>query len=120
MKVNKIEQSSISADDVLIYKERVSKLEGIYFNGSDVNINKRIISIRLGNKEDELTLVNPKIISKADNQVVYFEKDTNKENKIRKTISVPWLVIETDNLGKVEFKAEKTEWKDAEEFFGDV
>jgi hypothetical protein len=120
MKVNKIEQSSISADDVLIYKERVSKLEGIYFNGSDVNINKRIISIRLGNKEDELTLVNPKIISKADNQVVYFEKDTNKENKIRKTIRVPWLVIETDNLGKVEFKAEKTEWKDAEEFFGDA
>ena len=120
MKVNKIEASNISTDDVSVYKEKVSKLEGIFFNGSDVDIDKRIITIRLGNKEDELTLVNPKIISKAENQVVYFEKDTNKENKVRKTIRHPWLVIETDNLGKVEFKAEKTEWKDANEFFGDA
>ena len=100
------------------YKELISKLEGVVFNASDVNIDKRIITIRIGNKEDELTLVNPKPISKSDTPVVYFEKDTLK-NKVRKTIRYPWFVVETDNLGKVEFKSEKTDWKDADDFFGD-
>ena len=119
MKVKKIENSSITADDVFTYKEAISKLEGVVFNASDVGINKRIITIRLGNKQDELTLVNPKPISKSETPVVYFEKDTHK-NKVRKTIRYPWFVIETDNLGKVEFKSEKTDWKDADEFFGDA
>jgi hypothetical protein len=33
--------------------------------------------------------------------LVYFERDSNK-NKVRKTIRSPYLVIETDNLGKFE------------------
>ncbi len=80
-----------------------------------------IITIRLGNKEDELTLVNPKVISISDKPLVYFEKDTNK-NKVRKTIRYPWLVVDTDNLGKVEFKAtsETFDWKTADEFFSDA
>ena len=120
MKVKKIQTSTVTTDDVSLYKEKISKLEGFVFNASDVDIDKRIITIRLGNVEDELTLVNPKILQVSDRPVVYFEKDTNKQNKVRKTIRYPWVVIETDNLGKVEFKAEKTEWKDADEFFGDV
>jgi peptide deformylase len=119
MKVQKIESSTITADDVFSYKQATSKLEGIVFNAADVNIDKRIITVRIGNKEDELVLVNPKPISKTDAPVVYFEKDTLK-NKVRKTIRYPWFVVETDNLGKVEFKADKTEWKDADEFFGDA
>jgi hypothetical protein len=87
---------------------------------SDVNIDKRIITIRLGNIEDELTLVNPKVIKYSDTPLVYFEKDTNKSNKVRKTIRAPYLLIDTDNLGKVEFKAEKNDWKNSDEFFGDV
>jgi hypothetical protein len=120
MKVQKIESSTITSDDVKFYKEAISKLDGVIFSGADVNIDKRIITIRLGNKEDELTLVNPKPISKSDKPLVYFEKDTFKENKIRKTIRYPWFVLETDNLGKVEFKSDKTEWKDADEFFSDA
>ena len=120
MKVQKIESSTITSDDVKLYKEAISKLDGVIFSGADVNIDKRIITIRLGNKEDELTLVNPKPISKSDKPLVYFEKDTFKENKIRKTIRYPWFVLETDNLGKVEFKSDKTEWKDADEFFSDA
>jgi len=119
MKVQKIESSTITADDVFSYNQTTSKLEGIVFNAADVNIDKRIITVRIGNKEDELVLVNPKPISKSDAPVVYFEKDTLK-NKVRKTIRYPWFVVETDNLGKVEFKADKTEWKDADEFFGDA
>ncbi len=120
MKVQKINDNPISSEDVVIYKEKISQLEGIYFTASDVNMNKRIITIRLGNKEDELTLVNPKVVQVSDKPLVYFEKDTNKQNKVRKTIRYPWVVINTDNLGKVEFKAEKQDWKDADEFFGDA
>jgi hypothetical protein len=83
-------------------------------------MDKRIISIRLGNIEDQLILVNPKPISKSDKPLVYFEKDTYKENKVRKTVRYPWFVLETDNLGKVEFKSDKQDWKDADEFFGDA
>jgi len=120
MKVQKINESPITQEDVALYKDAISKLEGFVFNASDVNIDKRIITIRLGNIEDELTLVNPKVIKYSETPLVYFEKDTNKSNKVRKTIRAPYLLIDTDNLGKVEFKAEKNDWKNSDEFFGDV
>jgi hypothetical protein len=120
MKVQKINQTPITDGDIASYKQAVSNLEGFMFTGADVNIDKRIITIRLGNVEDELTLVNPKVIKYSENPLVYFEKDTYKSNKIRKTIRVPYLIIDTDNLGQVEFKAEKTEWKNSDEFFGDA
>jgi hypothetical protein len=120
MKVQKINESPITQEDVALYKDAISKLEGFVFNASDVNIDKRIITIRLGNIEDELTLVNPKVIKYSDTPLVYFEKDTNKSNKVRKTSRAPYLLIDTDNLGKVEFKAEKNDWKNSDEFFGDV
>ena len=120
MKVHKINESSITQDDIRAYKEAISKLEGFVFNASDVNMDKRIITIRLGNTEDELTLVNPKVTKYSETPLVYYEKDTYKANKVRKTIRVPYLIIETDNLGQVEFKAEKNDWKNSDEFFGDV
>ena len=120
MKVQNINESPITKDDVNLYKNSISKLEGVVFNASDVNIDKRIITIRLGNIEDELTLVNPTIEKVSEQPLVYFEKDTTKLTKVRKTIRYPYLLINTDNLGKVEFKATQSDWKDADEFFGDV
>jgi hypothetical protein len=120
MKVQKINESTITQEDIKLYKDSISKLEGFVFNASDVDMDKRIITIRLGNVEDELILVNPKVVKYSENPLVYFEKDTYKSNKVRKTIRVPYLIIDTDNLGQVEFKAEKTEWKNSDEFFGDV
>jgi peptide deformylase len=120
MKVQKINESSITDTDIANYKQSISKLEGFMFTANDVNIDKRIITIRLGNIEDELTLVNPVVLKESDRPLVYFEKDTNKEKKVRKTIRHPYLLIETDNLGKVEFKAEKSDWKNSDEFFGDT
>ena len=120
MKVQKINESSITQEDVNLYKNAISKLEGVVFNASDVGLDKRIITIRLGNKEDELTLINPKPIKHSEQPIVFFEKDTLKTSKVRKTIRSTYLLIDTDNLGKVEFKAEKNDWKDADEFFGDV
>ena len=120
MKIQKINQSTITNEDIANYKQAISKLEGFMFTASDVNIDKRIVTVRLGSIEDELTLVNPIVLNESDRPLVYFEKDSNKENKVRKTIRHPYVLIETDNLGKVEFKAEKTEWKNSDEFFGDV
>jgi peptide deformylase len=118
MKVQKIKESAITQDDIADYKNKISKLDGYVFNASDINIDKRIVSIRIGNIEDELVLVNPKVEKTSDQPLVYFEKDTIK-NKIRKTIRFPYILINTDNLGRVEFKAEKNDWKDSDEFFGD-
>ena len=122
MKVQKINESSITDKDISNYKQAISKLEGFMFTAADANIDKRIITIRLGNVDDELTLVNPKVIKNSDSPVVYYEKDTYKQNKIRKTIRSTYLLIDTDNLGQVEFKAtnDKMDWKNADEFFGDV
>jgi len=122
MKVQKINESPITSEDISSYKEAISKLEGFMFTAADVNIDKRIITIRLGNVDDELTLVNPKVIKNSDSPVVYYEKDTYKQNKVRKTIRSTYLLIDTDNLGQVEFKAtnDKMDWKNADEFFGDV
>jgi hypothetical protein len=120
MKVQKINESPITSEDISSYKEAISKLEGFMFTAADVNIDKRIITIRLGNVEDELTLVNPTIEKTSDTPLVYFEKDTHKGTKIRKTIRYPYVLINTDNLGKVEFKADNKEWKNADEFFGDT
>ena len=122
MKVQKINESSITDKDISNYKQAISKLEGFMFTAADVNIDKRIITIRLGNVDDELTLVNPKVIKNSDAPVVYYEKDTYKQNKVRKTIRSTYLLIDTDNLGQVEFKSanDKMDWKNADEFFGDV
>jgi hypothetical protein len=120
MKVKKINQSSVTKEDIDNYKKAISSLDGFMFTALDVNMDKRIVTIRLGNVEDELTLVNPVIEKTLENPVVYFEKDSNKETKLRKTVRHRHIIVNTDNLGQVEFKAEKNEWNNADEFFGDV
>lgn len=123
MKVKKIEPSEITSEDIQKYKEEISKMDGFLFTGLDTTLEKRIITIRLGNQDEELTLVNP-VITNADKDraLVYFEKDSLKKNKVRKTIRYPHVIINTDNLGKVEFKAnnQNFDWKNADDFFGDV
>ena len=122
MKVQKINESPITSEDITLYKDAISNIEGYMFTASDVNIDKRIITIRLGNVEDELTLVNPVIEKTSEQPLVYFEKDTTKQTKVRKTIRSTYLLIDTDNLGQVEFKCtnDKMDWKNADEFFGDA
>lgn len=123
MIIKKIEQSPVTTDDIKLYKEKTSKLKGYMFTANDVDMDKRIISLRL--TDDELVLVNPKIVDTAPQPIVYYEKDTNKVTKVRKTIRSPYLLIETDNLGKVEFKPTKENWEtdkwsSADEFLSDA
>jgi hypothetical protein len=121
MKVKKIESSEITMDDINEYKSKTSKLKGVGFTASDVDMDKRIISIRMDTIDNELVLVNPKIVNKSTNSIVYFEKDSTK-NKTRKTVRYKSVTIETDNLGLVEFKPtnEKDSWESANDFMMDV
>lgn len=112
MKVKLINPSPILNDDIELYKDKTSKLKGVVFTSNDIGLEKRIVSVRLIG-EDDLVLVNPVIVEKPDNLLVYFEKDSNKVNKVRKTIRYPYLIVDTDNLGRVEFKAtnETNKWE---------
>jgi len=119
MIVKRINKTEVSNEDLTQYKNAISKLDGITFSGNDVGIDKRIITLRFGGEYDELTLVNPVIIERSDNMVVYYEKDSVK-NKTRRTVRHSSFSVETDNLGVVEFKADKSSWKTNDEYMEDI
>jgi hypothetical protein len=121
MKVKLINPSPILNDDIELYKDSTSKLKGVVFTSNDIGLDKRIVSVRLIG-EDDLVLVNPVIVEKSDNLLVYFEKDSNKANKVRKTIRYPYLIVDTDNLGRVEFKAtnETNKWENINHLMEDA
>jgi hypothetical protein len=118
MKVKKINQSSVTNDELTDYNTKISKLKGIGFTAHDVNIDKRIVTLRLV-EDSPLTLVNPIVTEKSDKLVLYFEKDSNKE-KTRKTIRHSWFKVNTDNLGVVEFSADKENWKTEKDLMEDI
>jgi hypothetical protein len=119
MIVKAINKTEVTAEDLNQYKKAISNLEGITFSGNDVGIDKRIITLRFGGEYDELTLVNPVVTERSDNLVVYYEKDLVKK-KTRKTARHTSFSVETDNLGLVEFKADKSSWKNNDEFMADI
>jgi hypothetical protein len=121
MKVKLIKSSPIDTSDIETYKLKTSKLKGVVFNSNDVDMDKRIISVRLVDDND-LVLVNPIVLKQSDTPIVYYERDTYKPTKVRKTIRHSYLLIDTDNLGKVEFKptTEGGKWKTGNEFMEDA
>ena len=78
MKVKLIKQSPVTNDELSDYNNKISKLKGIGFTSHDVDIDKRIITLRLV-EDTPLTLVNPTVTEKSDKLVLYFEKDSKKE-----------------------------------------
>jgi peptide deformylase len=121
MIVKRIERTPVTNEELNEYKEKISKLENEYaVNASDVGMDKRIVTIKFGGEYDELTLVNPKVTETSKEMVVYFEKEMDGKQKIRKTARHQWFKIDTDNLGVVEFSSDKKEWKDQEEYMNDL
>lgn len=110
MKIQKVEATPVSNEELNEYKEKISKLDGIAFNASDVGMDKRIITIRFGGDYEELTLTNPRVTEVSDEALVYFEKDTYK-NKTRKTVRYVGIMVDSDNLGLVQFSAENQSGK---------
>jgi hypothetical protein len=119
MKIQRVEKTPVTTEELNLYKEKVSKLKGFAFNALDVGIEKRIVTLNFGGEYEELTLVNPTVIDKSKEMVVYFEKDSNK-NKTRKTTRHTWFKVDTDNLGVVEFSSDKKTWENQNEFFNDL
>lgn len=121
MKVKLIKPSPITNDDIEFYKEKTSKLKGVAFTSNDIGLDKRIVSVRLIGDTD-LILVNPKIVKTSDNLVVYFERDSLKPIKVRKTVRNTYVVVDTDNLGQVEFKPsnENNKWETQNDFMEDA
>jgi hypothetical protein len=118
MKVKLIKQSPVTNDELSDYNNKISKLKGIGFTSHDVDMDKRIITLRLVD-DAPLTLVNPIVTEKSDKFVLYFEKDSNKE-KTRKTIRYTSFKVNTDNLGIVEFSADKETWKTEKDLMEDI
>jgi hypothetical protein len=118
MKIKQIKQSPVSNDELSDYNNKISKLKGIGFTANDVDIDKRIVTLRLV-EDTPLTLVNPVIVNASEKLVLYFEKDTNKE-KTRKTIRHTSFKVNTDNLGEVEFSADKETWKTEKDLMEDI
>ena len=121
MIVKRIEKTPVTNEELNEYKEKISKLENEYaVNASDVGMDKRIVTIKFGGEYDDLTLVNPTVTETSKEMVVYFEKELDKKQKVRKTARHQWFKIDTDNLGIVEFSSDKKEWKDQEEYMNDL
>lgn len=119
MKVKKIENSVVTAEDIDNYTKAISKLKGRAFTTADVNMDFRIVTVRMNGVEDEVTLVNPVVIESSESVVVYFEVDDAKPHKVRKTRRASYLVVDSDNLGKVEFQSTLKQWKSSTEFMDD-
>ena len=119
MKIQRVEKTPVTTEELNLYKEKVSKLKGYAFNALDVGMDKRIITLSFGGEYEELTLVNPTVTEKSEEMVVYFEKDSIK-NKTRKTARHTWFKVDTDNLGVVEFSSDKDVWETQDEFFNDM
>ena len=118
MKVKMIKPSPVTNDELSEYNNKISKLKGIGFTAHDVDMDKRIVTIRIVD-DSPLTLVNPKVITTSEKMVLYFEKDSNKE-KTRKTVRHTSFKVNTDNLGEVEFSADKEIWKTEQDLMEDI
>lgn len=120
MIVKRVEKTTVTNEELNLYKERISKLDKEFaVNALDVGMDKRIVTIKFGGEYDDLTLVNPVITEASKELVVYFEKDSIK-NKTRKTTRHKSFKVDTDNLGLVEFSSDKDTWKNQDEFMNDL
>jgi hypothetical protein len=120
MIIKRVEKTTVTNEELNLYKERISKLDKEFaVNALDVGMDKRIVTIKFGGEYDDLTLVNPVVTEVSDAMVVYFEKDSIK-NKTRKTTRHKSFKVDTDNLGLVEFSSDKDTWENEQEFMNDL
>ena len=120
MIIKRVEKTTVTNEELNLYKERISKLDKEFaVNALDVGMDKRIVTIKFGGDYEDLTLVNPTVTETSEELVVYFEKDSIK-NKTRKTTRHKSFKVDTDNLGLVEFSSDKDTWKNQDEFMNDL
>jgi hypothetical protein len=123
MIVKRIDNRKITDTDINLYKMKISESNNMVHTANDFGIDARIVSIKIPiDTDDTLILVNPEFTEKSNDMILYYEYDSYKPNKIRKTIRHKSVIVNTDNLGLVEFKPtnEKGVWETSSDFFKDV
>lgn len=121
-----IQPSQLSAEDIQkITDTLTTELEkhgGIGLSANQLGLDVRACIIKV---IDPLVLINPTIIERSEDAVAYVEQCLSIDKTMKspvKTIRSKRILVETDNLGIVEFKADNqfNDWKNADEFFGDA
>lgn len=123
--INKVVSTDISIDDINgvidTLKLEDNGVRGLSFN--EININKRVCYINIKNP---IILINPTIIERSDDVVIYYESCRTvpkSHKKLIKTVRNTKIKVQTDNLGEIEFGPDYVEgrkWKTNEEFFSDI
>jgi len=121
-----IKPSKLSAEEIQkITDTLTTELEkhgGIGLSANQLGLDVRACIIKV---IEPLVLINPTIIERSEDAVAYVEQCLSIDKTLKspvKTIRSKRILVETDNLGVVEFKADNqfNDWKDADEFFGDA
>ena len=121
-----VQPSKLSANDIQKITDtlttELAKHGGIGLSANQLGLDVRACII---NVKDPLVLINPTIIERSEDAVAYVEQglsiDKNMKSPV-KTVRHKRILVETDNLGIVEFSADNqfSDWKDANEFFEDL
>jgi hypothetical protein len=116
--IENVEESDVSKSDIDEFNKLVDEFQRdleylVGVTAPYLGMDKRIIQI------DSLTLVNPVIVERS-NPLVYIENDQNKPKKYRKVLRYSHIKVKTDNVGEVEFKSDKEDWKGMDELINDV
>jgi hypothetical protein len=118
MKVKYVEQTEVTSDDLSEFNNRLAETKKPFVTANDLGMNKRIIAINLSD-DHRMVLVNPTFNIKSEAVVVYPEMDSVKPKRVRKTIRHVQFIVSTDNLGDVEFSADRPSWGNLDELMGD-
>ena len=99
----------------------LTKHGGIGLSANQIGLNTRACVI---NVKEPLVLINPRVVNVSKETVAYVEQCLSLDKTMKKpvkTVRHKSFSVETDNLGIVEFSADKvgSEWKDSNEFFSD-
>lgn len=122
-----VEPKKMTSEDInnitLILLAGLKKYGGIGLSANQLGLDVRACII---NVKEPLVLINPKIVEASEHTVAYVEQCLSIPKSMRKpvkTVRHKSVTIECDNLGTVVFQpdyVEGREWKDANEFFGDL
>ncbi len=121
-----VQPSKLSASDIQKITDTLTT-ELAMHGGIGLSANQLGLDVRacIINVKDPLVLINPTIIERSEDAVAYVEQCLSIDKTMKspvKTVRHKRILVETDNLGIVEFSADNqfSDWKDANEFFEDL
>lgn len=119
IKINKIEPTEITNDDITMFRNLYSKhlsdmnIDSSYVTAPYLGMDKRIIQV------GDVTYVNPVLIE-SNEPIVYYESDLKKSNKFRKVVRYTYVKLKTDNLGEISISTTHQSWNTIDEMMGDI